>query len=260
MLYGGPSVPAEVTHAGVQGAHVRDHEHPSVGERDRGISEASEAQRAGRRPRVGDRVVELGCCEDGHVGARGCHVRQDTACPCLQRGGSVGGVTGRAIEPIRRRKSRQIQQKSHGNDYPRGDTAEERAQRPTITRCAELFRNARLARAQLLTKVRIRRESNTPYLCPTSRPPVCASSGDADLDGGDLDAAPKADAPKARRRQARTLGRSSSATQCTSDQDRENSCPLVPNGVNCCDTSTGICYANAGDDVSRAGTQDAGFD
>jgi len=32
-------------------------------------------------------------------------------------------------------------------------------------------------------------------------------------------------------------------TSCTTDEDCQNSCPEVPNGVNCCDTSTGICYA-----------------
>jgi hypothetical protein len=45
---------------------------------------------------------------------------------------------------------------------------------------------------------------------------------------------------------------------CTSDLDCQNSCPNVPNGINCCDTATGICYANAAS--SCPVPVDAGFD
>jgi len=33
--------------------------------------------------------------------------------------------------------------------------------------------------------------------------------------------------------------------KCTSDLECENSCPAAPAGVNCCDVSTGACYANS---------------
>ena len=85
----------------------------------------------------------------------------------------------------------------------------------------------------------------------------CASSQEVDLDGGDLDAAPKTDAPA--KDSSKDGAQSQCVPQCTTDQDCENSCPAVPNGVNCCDTSTGICYAYAGQ-ACPAPVQDAGFD
>jgi hypothetical protein len=76
------------------------------------------------------------------------------------------------------------------------------------------------------------------------------------LDGGE-DVAVKTDAkadtgkPDAKQPQC--------VAQCTSDDDCSGSCPEVPNGVNCCDTSTGICYAFSAS-VCPAPVQDAGFD
>ncbi len=87
----------------------------------------------------------------------------------------------------------------------------------------------------------------------------CASSGETDLDGGDLDAQVKTDAPKADAGNKDTGSQQQCVQQCTSDQDCQNSCPLVPNGTNCCDTSTGICYAYAGTSCPVS-VQDAGFD
>ena len=84
----------------------------------------------------------------------------------------------------------------------------------------------------------------------------CASSGDADLDGGE-DVAVKVDAkvdtgkPDVKAPQC--------VPTCTSDDDCSGSCPEVPNGVNCCDTSTGICYAYSAS-VCPAPIPDAGFD
>ena len=84
----------------------------------------------------------------------------------------------------------------------------------------------------------------------------CASSGEADLDGGE-DGAVKVDAkvdtgkPDAPKEQC--------VPTCTSDDDCSGSCPAVPNGVNCCDTSTGICYAYSAS-VCPAPVADAGFD
>ena len=47
-------------------------------------------------------------------------------------------------------------------------------------------------------------------------------------------------------------------SSCTSDLDCQNSCPDVPNGINCCDTATGICYANASSTCPAP--YDGGFD
>jgi hypothetical protein len=47
-------------------------------------------------------------------------------------------------------------------------------------------------------------------------------------------------------------------SSCFSDMDCQNSCPAVPNGINCCDTATGICYANASSTCPVP--VDAGFD
>lgn len=73
----------------------------------------------------------------------------------------------------------------------------------------------------------------------------CAASAEGDDDSGLLDAAIKVDSAPAK--DAAPKKDSGPPAQCVntcaSDQDCENSCPAVPNGVNCCDTSTGICYA-----------------
>ena len=37
-------------------------------------------------------------------------------------------------------------------------------------------------------------------------------------------------------------GGNACVTQCTTDQQCENSCPAVSNGTHCCDTSNGTCY------------------
>ncbi len=87
----------------------------------------------------------------------------------------------------------------------------------------------------------------------------CATSSGTDLDGGDLDAAVKADAPKTDSGTKDSGSQQQCVSQCTSDTDCESSCPNVPNGVNCCDTSTGICYAYSAN-ACPAPVQDAGFD
>jgi len=85
----------------------------------------------------------------------------------------------------------------------------------------------------------------------------CATSGDTDLDGGETDAAIKQDAAKVDA--AKEAATSQCVPSCTTDDECSNSCPEVPNGVNCCDTSTGICYAYSSS-VCPAPVQDAGFD
>ena len=92
----------------------------------------------------------------------------------------------------------------------------------------------------------------------------CAASAETDDDGGPTneDAGLKADANKGNdsgNTQQDSGSQGQCVPTCTSDQDCENSCPLVPNGVNCCDTSTGICYAFAST-TCPAPVQDAGFD
>ncbi len=90
----------------------------------------------------------------------------------------------------------------------------------------------------------------------------CATSSGTDIDGGELpDGAVKSDAahPGDSGTQKDSGSQQQCVTQCTSDTDCENSCPSVPNGVNCCDTSTGICYAYSGS-ACPAPVVDAGFD
>ncbi len=89
----------------------------------------------------------------------------------------------------------------------------------------------------------------------------CAASGVADDDGGpsDFDSGIKADVKTDGAKQQETGTTQECVPSCSSDTDCENSCPAVPNGVNCCDTSTGICYAYASS-VCPAPVQDAGFD
>lgn len=89
----------------------------------------------------------------------------------------------------------------------------------------------------------------------------CATSvGDVDLDGGeDLDGA-KTDSNVNKDGAANKDGSSGECVaECTSDDQCQNSCPEVPNGINCCDTSTGICYAYSSQECP-APVQDAGFD
>jgi hypothetical protein len=87
----------------------------------------------------------------------------------------------------------------------------------------------------------------------------CASSGEADLDGGETDAAIKTDAAKVDSGKQDSSQGQQCVSQCATDDDCANSCPQVPNGVNCCDTSTGICYAYSST-VCPAPVGDAGFD
>lgn len=92
----------------------------------------------------------------------------------------------------------------------------------------------------------------------------CATSGDVDIDGGsDLDSAAKPDvAPKPD--SGPTKPDSGPPQQCVpscaSDTDCQNSCPQVPNGLNCCDTSTGICYQYADTTCPAPVVSDAGLD
>lgn len=89
----------------------------------------------------------------------------------------------------------------------------------------------------------------------------CAASSAADDDGGPIDEdAGLKDAKGSDGNTNKDTGPSQCETiQCTSDQDCENACPPVQNGSNCCDTSTGICYAY-NSTVCPAPVQDAGFD
>jgi hypothetical protein len=86
----------------------------------------------------------------------------------------------------------------------------------------------------------------------------CASSGDTG-DGGDEDVVTKTDASKPDTGKPDTGPTQQCVSQCTTDDDCANSCPQVPNGVNCCDTSTGICYAYSASSCP-APVADAGFD
>jgi hypothetical protein len=86
----------------------------------------------------------------------------------------------------------------------------------------------------------------------------CASSGEGDSDGGE-DVAVKTDATKTDASNKDSGNNPQCVPQCTTDDDCSGSCPEVPNGVNCCDTSTGICYAFSAS-VCPAPVQDAGFD
>jgi hypothetical protein len=88
----------------------------------------------------------------------------------------------------------------------------------------------------------------------------CATSTAIDLDGGQLDGNVKTDGSKTDGSTNKDSGSQGQCVpSCSTDQDCENSCPMVPNGVNCCDTSTGICYAYAAT-ACPAGGFDAGFD
>ena len=81
------------------------------------------------------------------------------------------------------------------------------------------------------------------------------------MDGGEGDAAVKTDSsPKTDSGNKQDSGPTQQCvSQCTTDDDCANSCPQVPNGVNCCDTSTGICYAYSSQQCPVP-VQDAGFD
>ncbi len=89
----------------------------------------------------------------------------------------------------------------------------------------------------------------------------CATSVGEDEDGGfDEDGGVRPDAPN---KDSATNKDGTSPGQCVStcqaDEDCQNSCPNVPNGINCCDTSTGICYAYSAQECP-APVNDAGFD
>ena len=89
----------------------------------------------------------------------------------------------------------------------------------------------------------------------------CAASTAIETDGGGLDGSTLKDSGT-KTDSGGTKTDSGQTTQCvpscTSDTDCQNSCPSVPNGINCCDTATGICYANASS--SCPVPVDAGFD
>jgi hypothetical protein len=84
----------------------------------------------------------------------------------------------------------------------------------------------------------------------------CAASSEADDEGTDAAVVPD-------------VGVKDTATKkdsepecvqnCTMDTDCQNSCPVVPNGENCCDTSTGVCYAYS-QTTCPTPVMDAGFD
>ncbi len=88
----------------------------------------------------------------------------------------------------------------------------------------------------------------------------CAASTAIDTDGG-LDGSTLLDSGN--KKDGNTTNNDSGqqgqcVTNCTSDTDCQNSCPNVPNGINCCDTATGVCYANASSTCPVP--IDAGFD
>lgn len=45
---------------------------------------------------------------------------------------------------------------------------------------------------------------------------------------------------------------------CTSDQDCQNSCPSLPNGVMCCDVPSGSCYGSQTPQCPTSNTTDGG--
>src|SRR5690242_8699961 len=80
--------------------------------------------------------------------------------------------------------------------------------------------------------------------CASDEPVGVADDTDAGSGGG-VDAAPPPPPPK---QDAAPPVDSAPAkkcvSSCTSDQDCANSCPAVANGVNCCDTATGVCFSS----------------
>lgn len=58
-----------------------------------------------------------------------------------------------------------------------------------------------------------------------------------------------------------TGGGKQCVAHCTSDTDCQNSCPPAPNnGINCCDTSSGVCFGSTASTCAPAGGGDAGSD
>jgi len=87
----------------------------------------------------------------------------------------------------------------------------------------------------------------------------CAASSASEDDGGE-DAA-LADSPENNKDSGKNEGGGQQCVQsCTSDLDCQNSCPTVPQGENCCDTSTGICYAYSSTTCPVPVSGDAGLD
>jgi len=88
----------------------------------------------------------------------------------------------------------------------------------------------------------------------------CAASSAGDDDSGiNLDAAVLNDAHHDGATNKDSGSQGQCVMNCTSDMDCQNSCPMVPSGVNCCDTATGVCYAYA-QSSCPVPVMDAGFD
>ena len=87
----------------------------------------------------------------------------------------------------------------------------------------------------------------------------CAASASSDDDGGPItEDAATYDAAK-KDSGTDTGSQLQCVSNCTSDLDCQNSCPLVPSGINCCDTATGVCYAYSSN-ACPVPVTDAGFD
>jgi hypothetical protein len=85
----------------------------------------------------------------------------------------------------------------------------------------------------------------------------CAASTETDDDGQDaavIDTGPGKDSTA--NKDAETA---CEKLECTTDTECQSTCPLVPNGIECCDTSTGGCYSWAAT-MCPTPVVDAGFD
>jgi hypothetical protein len=87
----------------------------------------------------------------------------------------------------------------------------------------------------------------------------CAASASSDDDGGDLVDAQTYDAPKADGGNKDAYTNTCDTIVCTQDTDCQSACPTVSNGIECCDTATGSCYAYA-QMMCPAPVPDASFD
>jgi hypothetical protein len=87
----------------------------------------------------------------------------------------------------------------------------------------------------------------------------CAASSETDDDGTDAAMMAETGPQKDSATNKDTGPNECETIMCTADTDCQAVCPNVPNGTNCCDTSTGKCYAYA-QTMCPAPVMDAGFD
>jgi hypothetical protein len=86
----------------------------------------------------------------------------------------------------------------------------------------------------------------------------CAASSETDDNGQDAAMEPET-GPQKDSGTNKDTGNECETIMCAADTDCQAVCPNVPNGTNCCDTSTGHCYAYA-QTMCPAPVMDAGFD